>query len=49
MKFTTIVTAAVSSAIAVSGTPIHKREIGGVRLPLPFPLPCIFSLFLSLF
>ncbi|UKZ51568.1 hypothetical protein TrVGV298_005328 [Trichoderma virens] len=32
MKFTTIVAAAVSSAIAVSGTPIEKREIGGVLL-----------------
>ncbi|RFU76329.1 hypothetical protein TARUN_5917 [Trichoderma arundinaceum] len=32
MKFTTILTAAVSSAIAVSGTPIHRRELGGVLL-----------------
>ncbi|OTA08033.1 SSCRP protein [Trichoderma parareesei] len=32
MKFSSIVTAIVSSAIAVSSTPIHKREIGGVLL-----------------
>lgn len=47
MKFTTIVTAAVSSAIAVSGTPIHKREIGGVCL-LPPLLSLASSPFLSL-
>jgi hypothetical protein len=32
MKFSTIVAAAVSSAIAVSGSPIEKRQVGGVCL-----------------
>ncbi|KAH6606841.1 hypothetical protein Trco_005994 [Trichoderma cornu-damae] len=32
MKLTVLATAAVASAAAVSGTPIHKREIGGVLL-----------------
>lgn len=36
MKFSSIITAIVSSAVAVSSTPIHKREIGGVR---PHSLP----------
>lgn len=34
MKFSTIVATAVSAAIAVSGTPIEKREVGGVCLSL---------------
>ncbi|UKZ88567.1 uncharacterized protein TrAFT101_004319 [Trichoderma asperellum] len=32
MKFSTIVATAVSAAIAVSGTPIEKREVGGLLL-----------------
>ena len=43
MKFSSIVTAIVSSAIAVSSTPIHKREIGGVRPPLPSALSLTIS------
>jgi len=32
MKLSTIVTAAVSSAVAVTASPMHKREVGGILM-----------------